>query len=48
MCAACGVPTHVPIDEVTQPAKFAALRVIGVYGVGAYIAAGTRRAVKAA
>jgi len=26
MCAACGVPTHVPIDEVTQPAKFAALR----------------------
>jgi Cu2+-containing amine oxidase len=26
MCAACGVPTHVPLDDVGQPAKFAALR----------------------
>src|SRR5580693_3989923 len=26
MCAACGVPTHVPVDDVSQPAKFAALR----------------------
>jgi len=26
MCAACGVPTHVPLDDVSQPAKFAALR----------------------
>jgi MFS family permease len=26
MCAACGVPTHVPLEDVGQPAKFAALR----------------------
>jgi MFS family permease len=26
MCAACGVPTHVPLDDVSPPAKFAALR----------------------
>jgi MFS family permease len=26
VCAACGVPTHVPVDDITAPAKFAALR----------------------
>jgi MFS family permease len=26
MCAACGVPTHVPLEDVGRPAKFAALR----------------------
>jgi MFS family permease len=26
MCAACGVPTHVPLEDAGQPAKFAALR----------------------
>jgi len=26
MCAACGVPTHVPLEDVSSPAKFAALR----------------------